>query len=162
MTKTCFRIALFLVLASPAAAQNPNPHHAHGVDQRGDHAMGFSHLSTTHHFLLREEGGVVSVTVKDPADVDSIQKIRHHLQMIAAAFAEGDFSKPAFIHDQTPPGVETMKRLAGQIEYRCVETELGADLHMSSKNVEAIGAIHDFLRFQITDHRTGDPLQVGS
>ena len=31
--------------------------HAHGVDARGDAAMGFSHQATTHHFLLRKDGG---------------------------------------------------------------------------------------------------------
>jgi hypothetical protein len=31
---------------------------------------------------------------------------------------------------------------------------------IASDNPLALAAIHDFLRFQITDHRTGDLLQV--
>ncbi len=160
MNKTCFQIALLWTLLAPLAGQNPNPHHAHGVDQRGDLAMGFSHLAADHHFLVREDGGVISVSAKDRGDGDSVARIRHHLGVIVAAFRRGDFSKPKFIHDQTPPGVETMKRLGDQIEYRYTETEAGADVSIASGNPEAVKAIHDFLRFQITDHRTGDPLEV--
>jgi hypothetical protein len=31
---------------------------------------------------------------------------------------------------------------------------------ISSRNAEAITAIHEFLKFQITDHQTGDPREV--
>jgi hypothetical protein len=32
----------------------------------------------------------------------------------------------------------------------------GARVKVSSQNPKAVAAIHDFLRFQIQDHRTGD------
>jgi hypothetical protein len=31
---------------------------------------------------------------------------------------------------------------------------------IASDNPLALAAIHDFLRFQVTDHGTGDPLKV--
>ena len=65
-----------------------------------------------------------------------------------------------FIHDQIPPGVPTMKRLKGEIRYEYEPTAAGARVRISSGNREAIRAIHDFLRFQITDHQTGDPLEL--
>ncbi len=42
---------LATVLLMGAAALAQDAHHQ-GVDQRGDHVMGFSHEKTTHHFLL--------------------------------------------------------------------------------------------------------------
>ena len=31
---------------------------------------------------------------------------------------------------------------------------------ISSRNPEAVAAVHEFLKFQITEHQTGDPLEV--
>ena len=36
----------------------------------------------------------------------------------------------------------------------------GAQLRMTTPDSEALAAIHGFLRFQIHDHRTGDPPDV--
>src|SRR5256885_1918324 len=35
------------------------PEHGQGVDKRGDQAMGFSHVKTTHHFILSADGAVI-------------------------------------------------------------------------------------------------------
>ena len=75
-------------------------------------------------------------------------------------FLEGDFSLPMFIHDTVPPGVETMKRLKDQIVYTAEDTGEGAQVRISATNPEALIAIHEFLRFQIKDHRTNDPLAI--
>lgn len=130
------------------------------VDGRGDRAMGFSHEKTTHHFLLFKDGGAIEVQADDPRDAASRDRIRDHLRQIAAMFAAGDFELPMFIHDRVPPGVPAMKRLKGQIHYQPEITERGAQVRISTSNPEAIKVIHAFLRFQIRDHRTGDPLQV--
>ena len=138
-------------------------HHQHndGVNERGDRAMGFDHQKTTHHFRLTKDGGVIEVGVNDLKDTESLNQIRLHLKHIAHMFGEGDFSTPMFIHAQTPPGVPVMKRLKASISYSPEETERGAQVRISTKDEEALAAIHDFLRFQIQDHQTGDPLEVG-
>jgi len=46
------------------------------------------------------------------------------------------------------------------VRYRYEESEHGARITISSDNAEAIGAIQKFLRFQIEEHRTGDPVTV--
>lgn len=61
-----------------------------------------------------------------------------------------------FIHDTVPPGLETMKKMRDQIQYSAEATECGAQVRIATKNSEVIKAIHDFLRFQIIEHRTGD------
>ena len=74
--------------------------------------------------------------------------------------AEGDFSLPMFIHDTVPPGVEVMKRLKDQIAFTAENTANGAHVRIVTKNPEALVAIHEFLLFQIKDHRTNDPLAI--
>jgi hypothetical protein len=56
--------------------------------------------------------------------------------------------------------METMKRLTSEISYTAEETPRGAQVRITTRNAEAIKAIHQFLRFQIKEHRTGDPLEV--
>ncbi len=135
------------------------PQH-NAMNARGDHTMGFSQEKTTHHFLLRRDGGSIEVSANDPADTESRDMIRMHLQHIAHAFSEGDFDMPMFIHDQTPPGVPTMQKRKAQITYRYEESERGARVLITTSDASALSAVHDFLRFQITDHQTGDPLEV--
>jgi hypothetical protein len=83
-----------------------------------------------------------------------------HLRHIAEAFAAGDYSTPMFVHDGVPPGVTSMKLLKDEIHFRYESMSAGARVNISSENPLALAAIHDFLRFQVTDHGTGDPLQV--
>jgi hypothetical protein len=142
-----------------ATHSDSHDHHAM-VENHGDQAMGFSHDKTTHHFLLSDTGGSINVTANDPNDSASIQAIRMHLEHIAAAFAGGDYSTPMFVHDGVPPGVTSMKILKDQIRFRYESIEAGARVAIASDNPLALAAIHDFLQFQITDHRTGDPLKV--
>ena len=139
--------------------QRDKKHHDE-VNQRGDHAMGFSHAKTTHHFRLKPDGGFIEVSANDPQDTTSRDQIRQHLKHIAQKFAAGDFSAPMFIHAQTPPGVPVMKRLKAEIEYQFEELERGARIRVSTRNDEAIKAIHEFLRFQIKDHQTGDSDEI--
>ena len=65
-----------------------------------------------------------------------------------------------FVHDQTPPGVPVMKKLKDQIKYRYEPAENGGRVVISSSNADAVKAIHEFLKFQITEHQTGDALEV--
>ncbi len=125
---------------------------------RGEKGMGFSASTTTHHFLLKPDGGIIAVSANDPKDAGSRDQIRMHLSHIAHAFAEGDFDIPMFVHDQVPPGVSVMKRLSKSIQYRFEEKDAGGQVVLSSRSPEAVDAIHDFLTFQIREHQTGDPV----
>src|SRR3954470_4558394 len=135
-------------------------HGAHdaALDERGARAMGFSQTATVHHFLLKPDGGVIQVEVRDAADATNRDVVREHLSHIARAFAEGDFNTPMLIHERVPPGADSMRRLKSEISYTYEETEAGGRIRIYTKNAEALAAVHDFLRFQIEDHQTGDPL----
>jgi hypothetical protein len=141
------------------AANCPMKDHAASVDQHGDSVMGFAHEKTTHHFVLDANGGSIEVTANDPKDEASITAIRTHLTVIAKQFSEGNFDAPMMIHDTTPPGVETMKASkAIRCEYESLTA--GGRVRLTTQDRQSIGAIHDFLRFQIEEHRTGDPKTV--
>ena len=152
---------LVMALSAGARAQPADAgSHQARVIQRGDRAMGFSHERAAHHFGLTKAGGFIAADAKDPHDLATRDAIRAHFGHIARAFSEGDFDLPMFIHGRTPPGVETMKRLRDRIEYRSTETQAGARVEIRSDDPVARRAIHQFLRFQIRDHHTGDSLET--
>ena len=147
-------------LAMTAAAQTAETTRAAGVPQRGDHVMGFDHTKTTHHFRLTPTGGRIEAEVNDPADSGSRDLIRTHLAHIAKMFSEGDFDAPMLIHEKVPPGVPVMKELKSAIRYEFQPTERGGSVVLSTKNARALEAVHQFLRFQIEDHKTGDSVKI--
>ncbi len=141
---------------SPA---NQSGHHCE-MEKRGDDAMGFSHQKTTHHFLLFNDGGAIEVQANDPADKTSRDEIRMHLAHITEMFAEGNLNVPMFIHGTTPPGAPVMEKLHAQIHYKFQETEAGGMVRIRTEDKQAIQAIHEFLKFQIAEHQTGDSTDI--
>jgi hypothetical protein len=139
-------------------AQQAHDHAA--VDERHAHATGVAHSSSVHHFSLDPEGGTIRFEVVDESDAAGRERIRSHLSQIATAFARGDFSAPMLIHGRTPPGVPTLRRLKQNLRYEFSATDLGGRVDITTQDREALAAVHAFLRFQIEDHRTGDPGRV--
>lgn len=135
--------------------------HQADVEKNGDQAMGFRHDKTTHHFRLNADGGSIEVTVNNSEDTANLQAIRSHLAHIAKLFSDGDFAIPMFVHDQVPPGVPVMKEKRTVISYQYEEIAGGARVRIQTADTAALRAIHDFLRFQIEDHHTGDALKAG-
>ena len=151
--------SLILAVASLVIVYAQEPKADEQMNKRGDHVMGFDHMKTTHHFLLQESGGSIEITANSADDVESTKQIRMHLKHIVMMFAAGNFDAPMLIHDQTPPGVPVLQELKGEINYNFEEIDRGAAVRISTKNPTALKAIHDFLRFQIKEHKTGDETQ---
>ena len=137
-------------------------HDAHlaGVNARGEAAMGFSQTETGHHFRLTREGGLIQVEAKDADDAANRDRVRRHLAQVARMFAAGDFETPLRVHARTPPGAHAMSRLKAEIVYAFEETPRGGRIRITAGSAEALAAVHEFLRFQIEDHQTGDPTEV--
>ena len=142
-------------MKAKAAAVTPDAANGPAVDHRHD-SFGFSHAESRHSFKIAKDGGAIELTGADDA---TVAKIRGHLREIADAFQKNDFATPAFVHDRTPAGVGAMQRLHDAIVYKYEEMPHGARVRMTTKSQEAVDAIHEFLRFQIVEHRTGDPLE---
>jgi hypothetical protein len=151
LTSTLFAAALAL---APAQHQHQASH------DRANQGMGFDQDKTTHHFLLQKAGGTIEVTAKDAADRTSLDQIRMHLQHIATAFGSGDFAIPMFVHDTTPPGIAVMKERRAQMTFRYESLDKGGKVVAETADPAALAALHDFLRFQIREHKTGDPLTL--
>jgi hypothetical protein len=151
---------LFQVPTSKPKTQDCPMHSHDQMNARGEHAMGFSQTATTHHFLLLDTGGAIQVEANITTDKTSIDEIRMHLSHITMMFSDGTFDIPMFVHDTTPPGVPEMKRLKTDIRYSFEETGSGARILIVTTNTTALDAVHKFLRFQIEEHKTGDPDKV--
>ena len=143
--------------ASLIADQEP---HAH-TDQRAAAVMGFDQDRTVHHFLLLKDGGAIDVSVKDAADTKNRDAIRSHLPHIATMFGTGTFDAPMLVHDSANvPGTKVMTARKGAIRYRYAETSNGGRLTITTTDQAALDAVHAFLKYQIAEHKTGDPATV--
>jgi len=153
-------IAISICVASLACAKARTPAAANdsafaALQQRGESAMGVNQYTSQHVFELLPDGGRIVLQRKenDPAGE---QTIRDHMRTIAAAFSRGDFALPGFVHAMADvPGTATMKRLHDEITYNPRDIPGGGEVVISTKNPEAVTAIHDFLAFQRMDHRAG-------
>jgi hypothetical protein len=66
------------------------------------------------------------------------------------------FAKPFATHAELPDGTATMQRLKSRIRYTYQESGTGGRVRITTKDSEALAAIHEFLRYQIREHAIGD------
>lgn len=52
--------------------------------------------------------------------------------------------------------VPVLERLKSEVTYRFEKTDGGGKVRIATKNAEALKGLHEFLRFQISGHQTGD------
>jgi hypothetical protein len=153
-------LALVLIATLSSVFQSTPQTHPTDVDRRGAHVMGFDQSKTMHHFLLYEDGGSIDVSVKDSSDIPDLNAIRSHLPHIAAMFAAGNFDAPMLVHDTNVPGTSEMAKMKGRLSYRFMETPKGGRVNITTTDRDALAAVHRFLRFQISDHHTGDSPEI--
>jgi len=123
------------------------------LQQRGETAMGVNQYTSQHVFEPLSDGGRIVLQRKE-ADSAGTETIRAHMRAIASAFAKGDFALPGFVHAMSDvPGTQQMRKLQAEISYTPHDLPRGGEVVISSRNPEAVKAIHDFLAFQRMDHR---------
>lgn len=155
-------IAFLAISCNSASDQSHQNHESHQkmVNEQGDKAMGFSHEKTTHRFRLFADGGAIEVTAKNSQDTESRDQIRKHLGHIVQMFGNGNFDAPMLTHGKVPPGVPVLQKLKAEVSYTFEEIENGGRVRIKTNNQEALAAIYEFLRFQISDHQTGDSTEI--
>ena len=143
-----------LILTLLLATLFPN---AQGMNHGGDAVMGFDQTKTTHHFLLYTDGGAIDIAVKDKADATNRAAIRSHLPHIAKMFGDGNFEAPMLVHEtKNVPGIKVLTDRKDKLKYSYVETPQGGRVDIVSADAQALKALHEFLRYQIKEHQTGD------
>jgi hypothetical protein len=129
--------------------------HGKEVDHRHD-AFGMPHTASTHSFRMFADGGAIELRANSVDDAKAVEAIRMHLRQVAGEFNGADFSTPAFVHGHAPDGVASMARLHADISYQFEELPAGGRIRITTKSSAALTAVHDFLRFQVTEHRTAN------
>lgn len=162
MTSPVLPIAIVLALgacsaprvaAAPSAEQRPDSTFA-ALQARGAAAMGVDQYTSTHRFDDLPDGGRIELQ-RNVDDAEGIAAIRAHLAGIAAAFARGDFGTPAMVHTREVPGTAAMAARAGAIRYEYRSLPRGGEVRITTRDSEALRAVHAFLAFQRSDHRAG-------
>jgi hypothetical protein len=123
------------------------------LQQRGETAMGVNQYTSQHVFEPLPDGGRI-VLQREASDSGGVAAIRAHMDTISKSFGNGDFAVPGFVHATGDvPGTAAMKRLKAEITYTPQDLPGGAQVVISTRNPQAISAIHEFLAFQRMDHR---------
>jgi hypothetical protein len=122
--------------------------------------LPFDEGKATQHFYLLKNGGAVELAAKDPADKPTIEAIQKHLELQAKNFEKGNFDITSTEKGKFPESVNTMKKLRKEITFEVMQLDAGAALRMFSVNTQARQAIQDFLKLQIEERHTGDPMEI--
>jgi hypothetical protein len=131
------------------------PQNSVAVATPGETALGFDQGKAVRHFKLLPDGGVIEMTSQDPVNVGAV---RRQIANIVTMFGQGKFDVPAVTHGRNSPGADRMRQLKGTISYVAENLPDGGRVRITTTNSEARNAVHDFLRFQIREHQTGDSL----
>ena len=125
------------------------------LQQRGEKAMGVNQYTSQHVFEPLSDGGRI-VLQREASDSVGVAAIRAHMDTISRSFGNGDFAVPGFVHATGDvPGTAAMKRLKAEITYTPQDLPGGAQVVISTRNPQAVSAVHEFLAFQRMDHRAG-------
>jgi hypothetical protein len=150
-------VKLILCLAALWTAQDTHQE----MNHRGAMVMGFDQDKTAHHFYLYDDGGAIDIAVTDRSDTANRDAIRSHLPHIATMFGTGNFDAPMLVHDSKDvPGTSVLASRTDRVSYTYLETPAGGRVNIVTTDHEAVAALHEFLRYQIGEHQTGDPLTV--
>jgi hypothetical protein len=123
------------------------------LQKRGESAMGVDQYASAHVFEPLPDGGRIVLQMKENEPAAEAT-IRAHMRTIATSFAEGDFAIPGRVHAVAEvPGTGVMSRLRREISYETRDVERGGEVRLSTRNPDAVRAIHGFLAFQRMDHR---------
>jgi len=160
MRVTLLFMGVTLVACAPPRDATRPPGHAAGdqaftgVQTRGAAAMGVNQYTSRHVFESLPDGGRIQLEreVDDSAGADQISR---HMRHIAERFASGDFALPGFVHAREVPGTAVMAARRAAIAYSVETLPRGAALRLRTSDPTALAAIHDFLAFQLQDHRAG-------
>lgn len=122
------------------------------LQERGAAAMGVDQYTSSHVFEDLPDGGRI-VLQRDSIDAAGTEAIRAHMRDIAQRFAAGDFAIPGMVHAQVVPGTDVMAARTAHLTYVADTLPRGGQVRITTRDAEALKAVHAFLAFQRMDHR---------
>jgi len=147
-------ILIDLTSPSRASAQQRADSAFRELQERGKRVMGVDQYTSSHIFQSLPDGGRIELQ-RDKDDSLGVRVIRAHMQDVTARFTAGDFSLSAEVHGTHEiPGTAAMRSSRAAIRYEYREVPRGGEVRLTSGDGAAIKAIHEFLAFQRSDHRT--------
>ena len=139
-------------LQNGSSQQPVNSHDMTQMMQRGNLAMGFDQSKIAHEFSTTKDGGQIKITALDEKDNNTINQIKSHTRDIQNDFAEGNFTKPFFIHAESVPGTDAMTQNKDQIQYKIQDLKNGSILLLITSNSSLVSSINQFMTYQSTEH----------
>ncbi len=130
------------------------------MQERGKAVMGVDQYASTHRFDSLADGGRIRLQA-NAGDAAAVAAIRRHLREIAGAFAAGDFSSPARVHERQVPGTAVMAAMRNELTYTYRDIPRGGEVRIRSRDPQAVAAVHEFLAFQRGEHHAGGRVPVG-
>ena len=149
--------AMILMAAAAVAQEPPRPFVDPALLSRASKVSGFDSERVNLHFYILKNGGAVEVTAKDPNDEATIKAIQAYLKKESDLWTKGNFETVTVVYGRPPEGTMQLKKLRDDVTFHAVQEENGAVIRMFTVNPTAKAAIHDYLRFQIDQLKTGDP-----
>jgi hypothetical protein len=146
-------LATAVVACSRAEPETTSDSSFADVQRRGQSVMGVDQYTSKHVFEDLPDGGRIVLDRDDATDTAAIRTIRAHMRVIEAAFQRGDFTLPGIVHAQAVPGTRVMAGKREAISYRAAERPRGAEVRIQTSDPAAVAAVHEFLKFQRSDHR---------
>lgn len=123
------------------------------VQRRGQTVMGVDQYTSKHVFEDLPDGGRIVLDRDDASDTAAVRTIRAHMRVIEAAFQRGDFTLPGIVHAGEVPGTRVMAKKRSAVTYRAADRPRGAEVRITTNDPVAVTAVHEFLKFQRSDHR---------
>jgi hypothetical protein len=137
-----------------ACQERASPERLAEVAEKGARVMPFDLARTTHEFESLPDGGLQTVTAKDPGDTLQIRLIREHLRSESERFPRGDFADPMAIHGHDMPGIAELRAGAGKFEVLYQDVPGGATIRYRAGDSSLVAALHRWFEAQRMDHGT--------
>jgi len=142
-------LVVLLLLSGVALSAETTQHHVHNMSHS---VMGFDMSKTMHIFKMTESGGMESVIVKDPKELEQIKLIRQHLRKISTGFQKGDYSDPVKLHGADMPGLNDLEAGAAHIKVTYTELATGGKITFETTDPHLLTAIHRWFGAQLSEH----------
>ena len=151
-------VLLLLILGTASLSQHPQPYVDPALLQRASRVTGIDSDRVQRHFYVLKNGGAIEITAKDANDEATIKAIRTWLKKESDFFTKGNYESAAAIYGKAPESTIQLKKLRDEVNFAMVQEDNGAVLRMLTVNPQAKAAIHEYLKFQIDQLGTGDPI----